>query len=169
MTYSLTFVDRLPDPDAYAAMIHDYYSVLTPKLEAMGGPKLHISDLVADTMNELEEFLPPTGRLVLAHDQDGRLVGFGSMRTCAPGCAELKRLFVLPECQGSGLGRRLVEARLDEARAMGLRYAYIDALKNNIEVQRLYERMGFEPCERFEGNDEYEALNGFVVYRRLTL
>ncbi|MBT8457359.1 MAG: hypothetical protein KJO15_14780, partial [Alphaproteobacteria bacterium] len=68
-----------------AAMIHDYYSVLTPKLEAMGGPKLHISDLVADTMNELEEFLPPTGRLVLAHDQDGRLVGFGSMRTCAPG------------------------------------------------------------------------------------
>ena len=169
MTYTIAFVDKITDRDALAEITHRYYSFMVPKLVAMGGPNFNPDDLVADTLREISGFLPPSGRVALAHDAAGRLVGCGMMRTCAPGAVELKRLFVLPECQGSGLGRRLVEARLEEARGMGMTHAYADAFKNNIPMQKLYETLGFEPCERYEGIDEYDELTEFMIFRRLTL
>lgn len=169
MTYAITLVDEIPDRDAMADITRQYYSVMVPKLVALGGPNFSPDDLVADTMRDIPGFFPPSGRVALAHDEGGRLVGCGMMRTCAPGAVELKRLFVLPECQGSGLGRRLVEARLEEARGMGMRYAYADTLKNNTPMLRFYERLGFESCEKYPGNDEYDELADFVLYRRRAL
>lgn len=169
MAYPITLVDEITDRGAMAEITRRYYDIMVPKLVALGGPALDIDVLVADTLRDLPGFYPPSGRIALAHDETGRLVGCGMMRTCAPGAVELKRLFVLPDCQGRGLGRRLVEARLTAARGMGMRHAYVDTLKNNAPMLALYDSLGFEPCEKFDGNDEYEALAPFVRYLRLAL
>ena len=169
------YVTRLPRLRIFLALIALGWLTACGGTNAINGPTCDaletsgLSVTTEDTLRAISGFLPPSGRVALALDAAGRLVGCGMMRTCAPGAVELKRLFVLPECQGSGRGRRRVDARLEEARGMGMTHAYADAFKNNIPMQKLYETLGFEPCERYEGIDEYDELTEFMIYRRLTL
>lgn len=165
----ITFVTDIPDRPALEAHMTDYYAVMIPKLVALGGPEFPVDVPIADMWENLDEFLPPNGRIAMAHDADGHLVGTGFMRICAPGAAEMKRLFVTQAHQGTGLGRRLVEARIEEARAMGLKAVYADALKGNLPMLRLYEKLGFVACERYPGNGNLEAVLRHSVFRRLDL
>ncbi len=71
---------------------------------------------------------------------------------CAPelditpdnGALELKRIYALSGWQGAGLGRRLMEAAIDEARARGAPSLYLCVYTNNLDAQRFYARFGFE-------------------------
>jgi ribosomal-protein-alanine N-acetyltransferase len=45
--------------------------------------------------------------------------------------------------RGSGLGRRLVEAALDQARRTGARVVYLEVRAGNVSARRLYRRLGF--------------------------
>jgi len=47
----------------------------------------------------------------------------------------MKRLFVLPDARGRGIARRLVQARIDDARGMGLRHLLADTVRTNVEMQ----------------------------------
>src|SRR4051812_28633642 len=47
---------------------------------------------------------------------DGRPVACGALRELAPGMAEVKRMYVVPECRGRGLSRQIL-ARLEELAA----------------------------------------------------
>ncbi|WP_295898824.1 GNAT family N-acetyltransferase [uncultured Vibrio sp.] len=77
---------------------------------------------------------------------DGKVVGgcglapFGSDgATC-----ELKKLFLLEESRGLGLGKRLSLACLQFAKEQGFRQCYLDTLSNMVSAVRLYENLGFE-------------------------
>lgn len=63
-------------------------------------------------------YTPPGGSLLLAR-RDGSAVGVVGLKPLAPGIAEIKRLFVLPEARGLGLGKQLAERAIAEARAIG--------------------------------------------------
>jgi ribosomal protein S18 acetylase RimI-like enzyme len=56
----------------------------------------------------------------------------------------LAGLAVLPEHQGRGVGRQLVEAAVLEARARGSRRLTLRVLASNTLARRTYERCGFE-------------------------
>lgn len=62
---------------------------------------------------------------------------------------ELKRLFVLPEHQGLGVGRSLVQRVLDEAAALGYKAIVLDTLERLEGANCLYKSMGFVPCEAY--------------------
>lgn len=77
---------------------------------------------------EIEEFLAGLARaplaVLLAEDEDGRLVGFAelSIRWCAEGCrtdrvAYLEGWYVVPEVRRCGVGRALIAAAKEWARA----------------------------------------------------
>ena len=55
----------------------------------------------------------------------------------------LEDLFVRPEAQGSGLGRALVTAAIERARARGCRRMELDADEHNAPARALYESLGF--------------------------
>ncbi|WAC24935.1 GNAT family N-acetyltransferase [Blastomonas sp. SL216] len=61
-----------------------------------------------------------------------------------PGAVELKRIYALSGWQGAGLGQRLMEAVIDEARARGAPSLYLCVYTNNPDAQRFYARFGFE-------------------------
>ncbi len=61
-----------------------------------------------------------------------------------PGDQEIRRLYVLAERQGRGIGTRLLEAALAHRRVAPDADVYLDVWRRNAAARRLYERHGFE-------------------------
>jgi GNAT superfamily N-acetyltransferase len=59
--------------------------------------------------------------------------------------AWLEDVFVEPGARGSGLGRTLVEAGVERARARGCGRIQLDCNRDNEAAIRLYESLGFTP------------------------
>ena len=57
---------------------------------------------------------------------------------------ELRKLFLLPESRGLGLGKKLTEDCLTYAKRKGYRQCYLDTLKNMTSAISLYEKLGFK-------------------------
>jgi GNAT superfamily N-acetyltransferase len=72
--------------------------------------------------------------------------------------AEMKRLFVRASHQGQGLGRRMVQACLEEGRACGYEKMLLDTLPGMANAIELYRAMGFVPIPRYNDNPDPQAL-----------
>lgn len=79
-----------------------------------------------------------------------------------PDTAEMKRLYVLPEAQGTGLGRRLADAIVTAARQAGYQHMVLDTLERLRPGLSLYRSMGFECCTHYYEN----PLPGVVYLQR---
>lgn len=60
------------------------------------------------------------------------------------GEAGFRHLAVAPDCEGSGVGRRLVEACIERARAAGRSRLVLHTTPWMTRAQELYQRLGFE-------------------------
>lgn len=65
------------------------------------------------------------------------------------GVGELKRLYVRPEAQGTGLGRALAETVLTSAQAAGYERVRLETLARFDHANRLYARLGFAEVADF--------------------
>mgnify|MGYP001804658456 CR=1 FL=1 len=70
-------------------------------------------------------------------------------RCWAVACAELQRLFARPQGRGLGLGRGLINARLDVAKSMGIKTVLADTLRKTTTMQVLYKELGFRQIEKY--------------------
>jgi putative acetyltransferase len=80
------------------------------------------------------------------------VVGTAAVRRLAPGVAELKRMWLRPACRGRGLARRLMDACLDEARALGGHVLRLDSEQRLEAAVRLYRSYGFEEIPDYNRN-----------------
>ncbi len=169
MNSDVSFVSKVSDVAAFEELLFDYYSVVLKAFEAAGGPVLAPEDLVRSSIDHLDEMLPPDGRLALARDQDGHLLGCGAMRRIRQDAVEMKRMFVRPEVQGQGLGRRLFEMRIAEAKAMGCRTIYVDTARGNRSMLSMYEKHGFQYIPRYPENANPPEFEPYLVYMKYEL
>jgi GNAT superfamily N-acetyltransferase len=88
-------------------------------------------------------YTPPEGSLLLAR-RDGAAVGVVALKPLAAGIAEIKRLYVVEEARGAGVGRRLAERALEAASAKGYQRVRLDTHRPSMSAaMALYRRLGF--------------------------
>jgi GNAT superfamily N-acetyltransferase len=95
------------------------------------------------------DYAPPRGRLLIAEG-----AGCVALRAIDSEVCEMKRLYLRPEHRGLGLGRRLVQAIIDEARSVGYRRMRLDTMPKMDSAQRLYASLGFREIAAYRYNPE---------------
>jgi GNAT superfamily N-acetyltransferase len=90
-------------------------------------------------------------RVYIAENPDGQIIGFtacGLAREPLPGYpGEIWAVYVLPACQGKGVGRALLEAAVVDLQSRGLAGIQIWTLEANRPARNFYERMGWHQLE----------------------
>ena len=92
-------------------------------------------------------YAPPGGALLLA-----RGAGCVGLRPIDATTCEMKRLYVSPAARGTGLGRRLAEEVVAEARRLGYTRMRLDTVPGMDAAQALYERLGFREIPPYRPN-----------------
>jgi GNAT superfamily N-acetyltransferase len=90
------------------------------------------------------DFAPPDGIFLVGWD-DGKAVAGGGVRQLDRFIGEIRRMYVVPDRRGKGIGRRLLDALEDEARRIGYQQIRLSTGPLQLNAVRLYETHGFQP------------------------
>ena len=97
---------------------------------------------------EAPMFVPPDGVFLVIRDEEGRAVACGGIARHDATRGEVKRMYVVPEARGRGLGRRLLVELEEQARSLGYTALVLETGDRQPQALGLYASSGFEriPC-----------------------
>ncbi|HEV8437914.1 MAG TPA: GNAT family N-acetyltransferase [Methylomirabilota bacterium] len=139
---------ELHDRDAVTRELAAYLAHIGENLDGEG--------LDHDIAHWEQEYDGASGLLLVVEDPTGQIVGTAGIRSLAPGVGEIKRMWIRPERQGLGLGRRLMNECLDRARGLGFRVLRLDTEQEMTAALHLYRRCGFREIPDYNGNPRAE-------------
>lgn len=91
----------------------------------------------------LDAFLPLLSENALVLEGHEGVQGYLFARVMGPE-AEILNLAILPERQGRGWGRRLLQASIDRLSQQGVSDVFLEVRRSNAKARAFYARMGFE-------------------------
>jgi DNA-binding MarR family transcriptional regulator/GNAT superfamily N-acetyltransferase len=94
---------------------------------------------------------PPNGAFVVARSDDV-VVGCGGLQRQATDTAEIKRMWILEDWRGLGLGRRLLADLEQRAAGAGYARVVLDTNETLAEAVAMYRRNGYRAIDRYNDN-----------------
>ena len=86
-----------------------------------------------------------TGGAILFARYQGQIVGACALIRNDDELFELAKMGVMPEFQGLRIGRKLAEAIIEKARALGAKKVYLESSEKLTAALALYKKLGFKP------------------------
>ena len=105
-------------------------------------PAEALAQVTQETQVEVWRERLRSGATLLVAERDGEVVGFAALLETTDG-TELNAIHLLPESVGTGLGRALMDAAVEEARRQGRRRLHLFVLEGNERAQAFYRRTGW--------------------------
>ena len=174
-----SFTGNTTDADLCRTLMREYAHFLN---DSVGGQHICVESLEAELAALPGAYAEPSGTVLLAFNNDNRdevaagCVALKPLHVPHPAdpserACEMKRLWVRPTQQGTGLGRQLADAIVAAARDRGYTAMYLDTMPQSMHpAYRLYSAMGFTPVDRYTQNPvlrETDALE--IAFLRKTL
>jgi ribosomal protein S18 acetylase RimI-like enzyme len=86
------------------------------------------------------------------------IAGIVALKQLEEGVCEMKRLFVLPDYQGYGIGKMLTESLFAKAKKLNFKTMKLDTLGRLEAAVALYHKLGFEQTNSYNINPEEDIL-----------
>lgn len=104
------------------------------------------------------DYAPPDGRLVLA-TSNGQSAGCVALHKLDSEICEMKRLYVRPQFRGHGLGRKLAQRIIADAKQIGYKKLRLDTVEPMMQTAvAMYRRLGFQEIAPYRPNPIEGAL-----------
>jgi len=139
-------IQRVAMPDDYEeaqALIEEYVGTL--------GFDLSFQDFDQE-IRDLEGAYAPPGSCIFLATEDDIVLGCVALRPLEGDVCEMKRLYVRPAGRGRGIGRRLADAVVEEARGAGYRVMRLDTIRTMQAANALYRSLGFKEIPAYREN-----------------
>ena len=105
----------------------------------------------------------PHGAFIIAKDEN-RVIACVGLKRLSEDICEMKRLFVNDEYREKGIGRKLVEIAIEEARSKKYKAMRLDTLKRLKDALKIYYKNGFHEIAPYYANPHDD-----VIYLEKTL
>lgn len=125
-----------------------------------------VSEDVRILKNPYSEIIKPGGFIKVAQHKSGQVAGVCAMKKLSgkPYDFELSKMAVDDNCQGQGIGKKLIQACIDQARKMEAKQIYLESNTVLKPAIFLYKKMGFN---EIKGNGSpYDRVD---IYMKLEL
>lgn len=103
---------------------------------------LTFQNIESEMKNLEQDYDEPKGAFFIAY-YDEKPLGCVGLRCFGDGIGEIKRLYVMAEGRGLGLGKCLMQAAIDTAKEQSFVKLVLDTLPEMKSAQNLYRALGF--------------------------
>lgn len=156
------------DDEAVVDLVHSYVAEANPLLLTLTG-----RTIVPTDPEEVQRWIAASraegATILLAIHRDGSPIGTGTLRQLAPDVAEIKRIYVPRSHRGSGVGARLLDALVDDARRRDMRLIRLDSAPFQHRAHALYRDRGFTARGPYPGSETPPELSHTWHYFELNL
>ncbi|TMU54799.1 GNAT family N-acetyltransferase [Flagellimonas algicola] len=116
------------------------------------GVDLEFQNFSQEIENLQAQYSRPTGVLFLVYDAQENPVGCFGVRALDSSVCELKRMYVVNEARGLGLGKQLLEKSITVAKELSYTKMRLDTLPSMLHAIGLYTKAGFYEIEPYRYN-----------------
>ncbi len=168
MSANISVARNVGDLDGVSGILREYLTWDIDQLREVSGIDLDAEAYLDNTFKEISLYFPPRGRLLLAREAH-RLVGIGFLKPIGNDTCEIKRMYVLPDQRGKGLGKVLLARLIADAKDIGYAKILLDSACYMKAAHALYRSMGFTDVEYYSEGETDEALKEFLVYMEMQI
>lgn len=95
-------------------------------------------------------------------ERNGEAIGCCALIAMGAGKYELAKMTVAESARGSGIGRRLLQFAIDQARQLGAQRLYLESNTKVAAAIHLYEQAGFQHLQGPDKPSKYQRANVFM-------
>ena len=136
------------DGKDYIPQVRDLIIEYTERLNR----DLSFQNIESELADPATKYTAPEGEIIVAVDEEDRVIGMVAYHKHNDFRCEMKRLYVKPEARGLHLGETLVNEIVSHAKAAGYKEIVLDTVIPLKAAIALYKKKGFVECEPYYDN-----------------
>lgn len=152
---------RLIEPHDNAAIAGIIRQVMS-EFQAVGCG-YSINDAEVDDMHTAYSAERTAFYVVTRNDRILGCGGFGPLTGADNDTCELRKMYFKSELRGLGVGTKLLELCLDEAKRLGYRRCYLETMEGMAQARRLYGKHGFKTLKEPMGNTGHTSCETWMA------